>query len=163
MSSSQFNFKSSGFKQSDRRFNKKPVVKQRPIGIKTPLEIDDDIFKMHDNPIRQISDNFRNMILTNKGERLGRYDFGANLKSLVFEYSNNENFEEVLASAILEETKKYFPEILIRDIAPVILDINEKNDLNSFGLTKVKISITYTIPKFKSPNLGIEVDVIVGG
>ena len=163
MSSTQFNFKSSGFKQSDRRFKKKTVAKQRPIGIKTPLEIDDDIFKMHDNPIRQISDNFRNMILTNKGERLGRYDFGANLKSLVFEYSNNENFEEVLSSTILEETQKYFPEILIRDIVPVILDVNEKNNLNTLGLTKVKISITYTIPKFKSPNLGIEVDVIVGG
>jgi phage baseplate assembly protein W len=163
MSSSQFSFKSSGFKQTDRRFKKKTVAKQRPIGIKTPLELDDDIFKMHNNPIKQISDNFRNMILTNKGERLGRYDFGANLKSLVFEYSNNESFEEILASTVLEETKKYFPEILIQDVTPVALDVNEKNNFNNLGLTKVKISITYTIPKFKSPNLGIEVDVIVGG
>lgn len=163
MSSSQFNFKSSGFKQTDRRFKRKVQTKRRPIGIKTPLELDDDIFKMHDNPIRQLSDNFRNMILTNKGERLGRYNYGANLKSLVFEYCNNENFEQIIAENIQDEARIHFPDILIQDIETIKIDVNEKNDLNMSSLTKVVLKITYNIPKFKSPTLGLEVDVVVGG
>jgi phage baseplate assembly protein W len=163
MSSSQFNFKSSGFKQTDRKFAKKIVVQKKPIGIKTPLELDDDIFKMHDNPIRQLSDNFRNMIMTNKGERLGRYDYGANLKSLVFEYSNNPDFDQIIASTIQEETVRYFPSILIHDINSIKIDLNEKNEANLLGLAKVTVKITYSIPKFKSPVLGLEVDILAGG
>ena len=64
MGHSQFNFKSSGTRTDDRRFTPKESVK-RPFGIKTPLEEGDDIFKMHTNPIRQIADNFRNLIMTN--------------------------------------------------------------------------------------------------
>ncbi len=84
MAHSKYKFKSSGFRTDDRRFSKPlPTIKQ-PIGIKTPLESGDDIFKMHTNPIRQLTDNLRNLIMTNHGERLGIFDCGANLNSVVF-------------------------------------------------------------------------------
>ena len=81
MSHSQFKFKSSGFRRDDRRFVAKKTV-ARPIGLRTPLESGDDIFKMHVDPVKQLSDNFRNLILTNHGERLGMFDYGANLNSI---------------------------------------------------------------------------------
>lgn len=162
MSSSQFNFKSSGFKTTNRRFVQKKTV-LRPVGIKTPLEEGDDIFKMHDNPVNQIADNLRNLILTNKGERLGRYNFGANLKAIVFEYSNSPNFNQIITDVIISEVQKYIPSIQILDIDPVVIDRSEKNDHNKVGLALVRIRITYIIPSLKTSNLGLEVDILAGG
>ena len=163
MGHSQFNFKSSGVRTTDRRFTKKAPSTERPIGIKTPLEAGDDLFKTHTSPIRQLTDNFRNLIMTNNGERLGMFNFGANLNSVVFEYSNSPNFEQVVGEAIINATQKYIPSIAIIDISAVLVDEVEKNDANKIGLAKVRIKIEYVIPKFKSPKLGIEVDLNLGG
>ncbi len=159
MGHSQFKFKSSGFKTDDRRFTKKSrSASTRPIGIKTPLEEGDDIFKMHINPIRALTDNFRNLLMTNHGERLGKFDFGANLNSVVFEYSNSPNFEQLVSDAVINTTQKFIPAISITGVSTAITDISEKNDLNKLGLAKVTIRVEYIIPKFKSPNLAIEID-----
>ena len=162
MGHSQFNFKSSGIKTTNRVFKPKAEIK-RSIGIKTPLSEGDDIFEMHYDPVKQLSDNFRNLLLTNHGERLGMHDFGANLNALVFEFSNAPNFESILSEAIIEETSKRMPAIMISNIDTVEIDETEKNNLNLLGLTKTTVRIEYTIPKLNSPPLGIEVDVIVGG
>ena len=162
MGHSQFKFKSSGFRRDDRRFVAKKTI-ERPIGIKTPLVLGDDIFEMHDNPIKQIADNFRNLVMTNHGERLGMFNFGANLNSLLYEYSNQPNFENIVAEAITNVTQKYIPSISINSITTSFVDIEEKNNLNRVGLAKVRIKIEYTIPRFKSPRLGLEVDLAVGG
>ena len=162
MSSSQFNFKSSGVRTSDRRFTTKKTH-LRPIGIKTPLELEDNEFKTHNNPIRQLSDNFRNLMMTNNGERLGRFSFGANLKSLVYEYSNSPQFEQIIAESIVQVTQENIPTISIQSVESSIIDINEKNILNDFGVAKVSIRIKYTIPKFNSPVLGLEINLNVGG
>ena len=142
MGHSQFKFKSSGVRTNDHRFTKKPTTVDRPIGIKTPLEPGDDMFKMHTSPVRQLTDNFRNLIMTNHGERLGMFSYGANLNSVVFEYR---------------------PAITITDISHVFVDEIEKNELNKLGLTKIRIRIEYIIPKFKSPQLAMEVDLNIGG
>ena len=163
MGHSQFKFKSSGVRKTDHRFTKTAPSSERPIGIKTPLESGDDIFKMHTSPIRQLSDNFRNLIMTNQGERLGMFDFGANLNSIVFEYSNSPNFEQIVSDAIVAVTQKFIPSISITDISSVFIDEAEKNDANKVGLAKIRLRIEYMIPKFKSPKLAIEVDLNIGG
>ena len=45
MGHSRYNFKSSGVRTSDRRFTRRAPNVDRPIGIKTPLEIGDDFLK----------------------------------------------------------------------------------------------------------------------
>lgn len=83
-----------------------------PIGLKTPLEIDeqgDNIFKMHLKIEDQIDDNLRNLILTNHGERLALYDFGANLRPLLTEWSNKENFDGEAMTRIHDAVSKYMP------------------------------------------------------
>ena len=163
MGHSQFNFKSSGVRTTDHRFTKTPPSTDRPIGIKTPLEVGEDLFKMHTSPIRQLTDNFRNLIMTNHCERLGIFNFGANLNSIVFEYSNSSNFEQVVGDAITNVTQKYIPSITITNISSVFIDEAEKNDANRIGLAKVRIRVDYVIPKFKSPTLALEVDLSLGG
>lgn len=162
MSHSQFNFKSSGFKNTDSRFKQNKTI-EMPIGIKTPLQVGDDIFKMNYNPVLQITDNFRNLLMTNHGERLGRYNFGGNLKSLLFEYTNDPNFEGKISEIITEITQKHIPSIQITNIKIKETDINEKNIANKLGLSKIKLTIEYIIPIFKSGNQILELDFSVGG
>jgi len=163
MGHSQFRFKSSGIRSDDRKFVAKQSSVSRPFGIKTPLEVGDDIFKMHVNPVRQIADNFRNLVMTNHGERIGIHDYGANLNAITFEYSNSPNFKEIVSSSIINATSKFIPSVTISNVEIIKNDVNEKNELNKLGLTKVTIKIEYYIPQLSSPKLGIEVDIIVGG
>jgi len=91
-----FNFKSSGIKVTDRAVAEDTLTKKkRDVGIKTPLTQfqQRQIFDMHDNPIEQLKDNFRNLLLTNAGERLGLYDFGADLSAILFDFSANDKVE----------------------------------------------------------------------
>ena len=163
MGHSKYKFKSSGVRTDDRRFTRQAPSVDRPIGIKTPLEAGSDLFKTHTNPIRQLSDNFRNLIMTNHGERLGMFNYGANLKSVLFEYSNSPNLEKVVSEIIINTTQRYIPSITIVDVTTSFIDETEKNDINRLGLAKVRLRIEYIIPKFKSPKLAIEVDMNLGG
>jgi hypothetical protein len=82
-----------------------------PIGFKTPLETDDgsSIFKMHYNLADQITDNLRNLILTNHGERLAFYDFGANIRPLLTDFTNKDNFDAEAMARIKKAATKYMP------------------------------------------------------
>lgn len=162
MSHSQFNFKSSGTRRDNRKYTK-PVRVLRPVGIKTPMKIGDDIFEMHDNPISQLSDNLRNLLLTNNGERLGRYNFGANLKALVYEYSNIKDFEFIVEQQIIDAVEKFIPQIKIVNVITQVIETNEKNNLNEIGLAKVTLRVVYNVPALNSKNLALEVDLFVGG
>ena len=66
----------------------RPAAQTFPIGIKTPMEFggNGNPYKMHTSVPDQINDNLRNMILTNRGERLGKYDYGANLRQILADF-----------------------------------------------------------------------------
>jgi len=162
MSRPNFNFKSSGIRTSNRKFVPKVTIK-KTIGFKTPLQEGDDIFGMHTNTISQVADNFRNLIMTNHGERLGLHDYGGNLNSIVFEYSNSENFNEIILESIRSAVDKYMPIIRIVGVTSKKIDLDEKNNLNRVGLAKVTVVIEYVIPQLNSPKLGIEIDILAGG
>jgi phage baseplate assembly protein W len=59
--------------------------------------------------LEQMSDNLRNIILTNHGERLAMYDFGANLRPLLTDFSNKDNFDQEAMSRIKTTVGKYMP------------------------------------------------------
>ena len=101
-----------------------------------------------------------NIIHENGG--LVYYD-GANLNAIVFEYSNSANFEQIVNEAIVNATQKFIPSIVITSTSAAFVDASEKDDTNRLGLSKVRIRIEYVIPKFKSPNLALEVDINAGG
>jgi hypothetical protein len=88
-------------------------VAPTPFGIKTPLELDEgnsvSIFKMNYSLLEQMSDNLRNIILTNHGERLAMYDFGANLRPLLTDFSNKDNFDQEAMRRIKTTVGKYMP------------------------------------------------------
>ena len=90
--------------------------KKSPIGIKTPLEKGKDygetLFKMHFNIVDQIQDNLKNLIMTQKGERLGFPDYGTSLRTI---YSNvslsDDQIAEYASKEIKDTVSKYMPNI----------------------------------------------------
>ena len=113
-----------------------------PIGIKTPMELgygNAGPFKMHTQLEAQIKDNFRNMLLTNHGDRLMLDDFGANLEGLAFELLTEAGDTQAI-NRIRKTTSKYIPFINLLTFEPV-----QKANEDS-GIASVGVRVTYTIP-----------------
>jgi len=162
-----FNFKNSGTRASDRVNNKNKdlSITNQTVGIKTPLTSfrGDQIFDMHTDFIAQIKDNLRNLLLTNKGERLGLFNFGSNLSELVFEYQNRDDFLAELSKRIIESVETYIPSIEINDISLQQPDRNKKSNLNEKGLALVAVNIDFSIPIARVTNQSIAVELNPGG
>lgn len=177
MARKSFNFKSSG-KLSSARDVAEPTIVKSPIGIKTPLEFsggrsDENFYKMHFDPAAQIKDNFKNLLLTNFGERLGRGDLGANLKSLLYDSTSQESIESEASRRINLTATKSLPMIQIRDIRINFLgmdtgikDVRESPDFtpqNSVGLSGMRVFVKYDIPRLSVTDQALEVIMSVGG
>lgn len=161
-----FNFKSSGTRIDDRSLSTDKVTKkQRDIGIKTPLTNTQvgKIFDMHQDPVEQVKDNLKNLILTNAGERLGLYDFGADLSALVFEFTNNNAVEAEIIERIQRAVEKYMSGVQIKEVSSVELDKGEKEEVNRMGMAKIRLRITYDLPSIRIGDQAIEVTLQGGG
>lgn len=112
-----------------------------PIGIKTPMAIgnrDNEFLKMHYDLPSQVRDNLRNLVLTNHGERLIQYNFGANLYALLFEYTNKESFDDDAMLNINTAVAKYMPYVNLADY--------ESDVALEDGMSKIKLTISYSVP-----------------
>lgn len=160
-----FNFKSSGNRISDRDLESKNTVKQRDIGIKTPLTNYQgrQIFDMHNEITSQVKDNLKNLLLTNAGERLGLYDFGADLNALLFDLSSNSNVQSEFVDRINAAVQKYMPGLEVEEVEEVELEKTEKKLVNESGMAKVRLRIKFNIPAARIGNQAIEVTLQAGG
>jgi len=152
-----YSFKSAG--STDRSVETQADKNQKPpIGIRTPLQISDSkgIFSMHTDVGKLISDNLRNLIQTNHGERLGFYDFGANLRPLLFNLGS-EDADTVAISRISKAIAKYMPFVSPENFQ-VFTDRFDNEEV-----AKVGIVITYTIPRINKNIRRLEVMLHVGG
>jgi len=132
---------------------------QLPIGIKVPLEFgngSDGLLKMHYDVEKSISDNFRNMIMTNRGERLGLYDFGANLSELALELGS-EDFDSEAIRRIRSTTEKYMPYVQLHTFESLV----ERNDNKE--VAKVGVRITYSVNAFSQQEKVVEAIIFVAG
>ena len=115
-----YSFKSVGDLQVDLRQNSKQETQKIPIGIATPVQLgNNSLLKMHSERLQVIKDNFRNLVLTNHGDRLGFYDFGANLEELTFELGS-ENGDAEATRRIARSTRKYMPFIDLDTFEPFV-------------------------------------------
>ena len=120
----------------------KTVFRNRtPIGIKTPLEkgsgFGETLFKMHFDIADQVQDNLKNLIMTQKGERLGFPDYGTNLRKI---YSNTnlpiEQVVDLATQEINKAVKKYMPSLNLLQFYSDVADIGELklDNANNVGL-----------------------------
>ena len=152
-----YSFKSVGELDANNRQNDQTVKVKLPIGIATPVSLGtNSLLKMHTSQLKVISDNFRNMLMTNHGDRLGFYDFGANLEELTFELGS-ESADAEATRRIAKTTAKYMPFVSLDTFEPFI----EKFDNQHTG--KVGIRVTYTVPKISNDINAVEVLLYVAG
>jgi phage baseplate assembly protein W len=151
-----YSFKSSG--KTREQANLESVFRSTiPVGIKTPLKIGGEtgIFEMHTKMSEQMADNLRNLLLTNWGERLGLYNFGANLRPLTTEYVNQDDFDQQAIDRIREAVNKWMPYI---DLVDFMSEIDRTENKNT-GVIKIKVS--YNIPVLQVTNKAIQVVLYV--
>jgi phage baseplate assembly protein W len=149
----RLSFKDVGRRAEDARLD---VLKRNrsviPIGIKTPVELADDdgsLFAMHSKIQDQIRDNLRNLILTNHGERLGVYDLGANLRPLLSEYTNRDDFDSEAMVRINTAVSKWMPRVSLTEFT------SEPNLEESQNLNSIHLYVYYSVP-----DLGIQKDLV---
>jgi phage baseplate assembly protein W len=164
---SSFNFKSSGTRVKERvnTRDERLSLDNQTFGIRTPVQNfrDGQIFDMHTDVLAQLKDNLRNLILTNRGERLGFFDFGANLTELVFEYENREDYVQEITKRIIDAVNKHIPVIEVTNVTLQKLDRNKKYNLNRQGLASVSVLVEFSIPNARVTNQGIIVELNPGG
>tara|TARA_Y100000816_G_C25996440_1_gene520527 strand:+ start:228 stop:731 length:504 start_codon:yes stop_codon:yes gene_type:complete len=159
----KYSFKSVGNNLNDiveanNAFTKNQTERLIPIGIKTPLQLStqDSLFEMHTDISKNISDNLRNLIMTNKGERLGRYDFGANLRTILMEHSNLENFENLAVQSIKQNVTKYMPFVTLGSFQTFSDNANTRN------VVKLGIRLSYYIYDIDDKERMIEIMLYAG-
>jgi len=151
-----YNFKSVG--RTDEIVKKEQLDSTLvPYGIKTPLKLGktDGIFEMNYSLADQFHDNLRNLLQTNWGERLGTYNFGANLKPLTTEFTNLDNFDGQAIDRIRTAVEKWMPFVELEDF---VSGIDRKENKNTAIIT---ISITYNIPVLRVNRRGLQLALYV--
>lgn len=136
-----FSFKSSGTLRSDATSNARAVTAP-PIGVATPLSLGDSgLLKMHYDIGAQLADNLRNLIMTNWGERLGFYDYGANLRPLMVDIVSLDDFDTEALERIRAAVQRWMPYVELIDYVS-----EPSRNLGTAGsISAVSLVITYNI------------------
>lgn len=149
----QFSFKSSGVTSQTLPGNN---IAQTPpvIGILTPLSLGtSDLLATSSDLATQMSDNLRNLVQTNWGERLGKYDYGANLKPLLVNMVSLDDFDSKAITAIRSAVSRWMPYIELIDF----LSVTDKAGKLTKGIAQVSLTITYNIPSLQVKGKKIKV------
>ena len=158
----EISFKSSGVKTDDPGLLQK--VENLPVGISTPVQLGvnrSGLFQMHFDPLTQIADNLKNLVLTNHGERLGNHFFGANLQPLATELSAGDDFDAQAMSRIQEAVRSSMPFVELETFSsgPGQVDRGGSSD----GVAKIDLSIKFSVPSLGSTGNKITVSLYVIG
>ena len=140
--------------------SKKPFIEDRDnnvfIGIDLPFRKSDGIegwFASTTTTIEAVKNNIRNLVRTNKGERLMQPQLGLNLRNYLFEQFTDE-LRLSIENDILDTFNFWLPFVEIKG-----LDIN-MNETDAIGKNKMSIFITFNI--IRDPNTLESIQVEIG-
>jgi len=137
-----FSFKSVGTTRVDKAAAT-PAVTAPPIGIVTPLALgQDDLLKTNTDLAEQLADNLRNLLMTNWGERLGFYDYGANLRPLMVDLVSLNDFDSQAIDRIKAAVQKWMSYV---DLVDFISDVARTRG-RAGSISAIDMTITYNIP-----------------
>lgn len=151
-----YSFKSVG-RTSTTQANETPDQSLIPIGIKTPLRpgTTEGIWAMNFDLADQVHDNLRNLILTNWGERLGNFDFGANLKELTTELVSIDDFEGEAIVRIKDAVGRWMPYVVLQNfVGKTQHEGNQKIGIINF-------QVTYDIPVLQVQQRALDISLYV--
>jgi phage baseplate assembly protein W len=107
------------------------------IGISLPLQIGGTGFTQTYNTTDQIKSNIKNLLLTQKGERILQPEFGSGLHEILFDF-NNDDIEGKIEDSINEAFEQWLPYVTVADI--VVEQTDALKDRN-----RVNISLTFQV------------------
>jgi len=120
---------------------------QKFIGVILPIRLGQTgMFDQSTTVIEQVRSNFKNLILTKKGERVGQPELGCDLWKVLFE-PMNDNILENAKQKVEEAVTRWLPFLELRDFQITKSDVS--NSLNITCLYRFK----------KNPNLVDQVTV----
>jgi phage baseplate assembly protein W len=136
-----------------------PVFQETPIGIKTPMSFSakGNPYQMNLNIADQIQDNLKNLLLTQWGERIGLYDYGANLRSVISEFTSINDIETPIMQSIVRAVEKYMPFVSLDTFDMQFLE--PKQD----GFARYQIIVNYSVPKLNEKNQKVKIILEVMG
>lgn len=114
-----------------------------PIGIDLPLRFGTErsgLFEMNFDAAQAISTNLRNLIMTNHGERVGNFLYGANLGPLCTEYGTSADFETEAMSRIQTAVDSFLPVVQLSNFTAQFIENSDASTLI------IKMRIEYDIP-----------------
>lgn len=154
----KYSFKSAGV-QSRGRAALTNRAKALPIGIRTPMalsERDGNVFEMHTSLIESIKDNLKNLLLTNRGERLINPSFGASITELTMELGN-EDGDTLIMNRISEAVSSAMPFVSLVGYDPV------KKLTPDGAINKLSFTITFLVPALDEKEHSIELTLYEAG
>ena len=154
-----YSFKSVGLTQDEFTAQRENVAVRAPIGILTPVSFAESggtLFSMSFDIKDQIRDNLKNLLLTNKGERLMLGDFGADLRLLTLDVAD-ENIINSAISRISRTVNKYMPFVDLQDF-----ETRTEPSLNGNTVGTV-VRVTYSVPSIGLTNQAVEVVIYAAG
>ena len=156
----KFTFKSVGQTQTQNQTNQ-ITTSQTPIGIVTPPREADDgsLIQVTYSLADQVRYNLHDLILTNWGERLGLYDFGANLKPLCSEYQTQDDFDNNAMERIRTAIAKWMPYVELEDYISTIDSVPDKR--STYISRHVKLTITYSVSQLNIQRQGLVITLNV--
>ena len=132
----------------------------KPIGIITPLRLGQDnegLLGMHYTVGETMKNNLRDLIMTNWGERLALYDYGANLGPLVTEYELGKGaFDDAAMQRISNAVGKWMPYVELEGFDSV-----QQSFATIPGLGAVVITLDYSIPRASIPTTRLQITFAV--
>jgi len=132
-------------------------TKVLPVGIKTPIQLSntDGPFLMHYSLEDQLADNLRNLLQTNFGDRVGIYDYGANLYPLTANFTSQDNFDAEALTSISAAISRWMPFIEPLDYVSEV----DRSQKLSTGL--IRITISYNIPSLNLEQRKVQIVLYV--
>lgn len=113
------------------------------------------LLAMNYNIADQFADNLRNLLLTNWGERLGHYQFGANLRPLTTEFASQENFDNQAIERIRNAVNEWMPFVSLGTFESSVDRTENKNT------AVILIKITYSIPAIEVIDRALQIVLYV--
>jgi len=153
-------FKSSGIQTDNPDLLKK--LESPPVGIKTPLALGEGrsgIFQMNFASFDQVSDNLKNLILTNWGERLGNFYYGANLRPLTTELTNQDDFDSEAMQRIQQAVSNFMPYVELETFNSDFDKTFSPTEGAASGISVIKLSVRYAVPQLRVSGKSLQVSL----
>ena len=141
---------------------KKPYIIDNDTNIKVGIDLPirrgdgkDGYFASTSTTIEAVKNNIRNLLLTQRGERLMQPSLGLNLRKFLFEPIRQED-QVAIQEEIIETISFWLPFVVINKINVSSFDDNETYDKNT-----ITVSIDFSIKQ--DPSTLNSVQVLLGG